>query len=109
MNKQTVKLIDQSRNLVGVAQVSDEGAYFGGTIDLAETPSALRALFDEFEEIVNGQMLSFLDAIQERLAAPSPRAVFDTGREAYVRDLQVFPSTRDVSFKLAGVPASSVG
>jgi hypothetical protein len=107
MQTQTVKLIDPSGKVVATAQVADEGAFYGGTIDLRETPPNLRALFEAFEEIVNGQMFALLDDIQERIGALSLKAVFDSGQEAYVKDLQVFPSTGDVSFKLAEVSAHS--
>jgi hypothetical protein len=107
METRTVKLIDPSRKVVATAQVADEGAYYGGTIDLRDTPPSLRALFDEFEEIVNGQMLSFLDDIQERIGTLSLKAAFNTGDEVPVRDLQVFPSTGEVSFRLAEIPSPS--
>ena len=107
MNTRTVKLIDQSRDVLAVTQVADEGDHYGGTIDLEGAPASLRALFDEFEEIVNGQMFSFLDAIQEKIGSLPIKAVFDNGREVYVKDLQVFPSTGEVSFKSAEVPSPS--
>ncbi len=104
MQTRTVQLIDPSRNLLAIAQVADEGAYYGGTIDLRSTPANLRALFEEFEEIVNGQMFSFLDEIQEKIGSLSIKVVFDPAHEVDVKDLQVFPSTGDVSFKLAEGP-----
>jgi len=104
METRIVKLIDQSRKVVATAQVADEGAYYGGTIDLRDTPPSLRALFEEFEEIVNGQMFAFLDDIQERIGALPLKVVFDTGQEVHVKDLQIFPSTGDVSFRLAEIP-----
>ena len=106
MTTQLVKLIDRSRSVLAVAHVADEGDHYGGTIDLLGTPANLRTLFDEFEEIVNGQMFSFLDEIQEKIASVSVKAVFENGREVEVKDLQVFPSTGDVSFRLAEVPSS---
>ena len=102
METRAVKLIDPSRKVVATAQVADEGGYYGGTIDLRDTPPGLRALFEEFEEIVNGQMFAFLDDIQQRIGTLRLKALFDTRQEACVKDLQVFPSTGDVSFKLAG-------
>ncbi len=107
MQTRTVKLIDQTRHVVATAQVADEGAYYGGTIDLCQTPASLRALFEEFEEIVNGQMLSFLDDIQERIAAHPIKAVFESGQEVDIKDLQVYPSTGDLSFKLAEISTPS--
>src|SRR4051794_11620500 len=100
MTTQTVTFIDKDRNLLATARVVDEGTYYGGVIDLTPTPARLRALFDEFEEIVNGQMLSFLDDIQSRLDALAIQVVLVTGSSVPVRDLQVYPSTGDVSFKL---------
>ena len=104
MATQTVKLMDPSRKVIATAQVADEGAFYGGTIDLRETPPNLRTLFEEFEEIVNGQMFAFLDNLQARISAVSPKAVFDTGQEAEINDLQVFPSTGEVSFKITETP-----
>jgi len=99
---QHVRLVDRSRAVLAVAQVADEDGSFGGTIDLRSTPAELRALFEEFEEIVNGQMFVFLDEIQKKIGALPIRARFDDGSEADIHDLQVFPSTGDVSFRLAG-------
>lgn len=100
-----VRLIDQSRTVLATARVADEGDHYGGTIDLRLTPTNLRALFDEFEEVVNGQMFVFLVEIQEKIGALAIKAVFDDESEGSVKDLQVFPSTGDVSFKLVGVPS----
>ena len=79
--------------------------HFGGVIDLTATPPALRDVFEEFEDIVNEQMLSFLDEVQKKIGSLALKAIFDDGLEAEVKDLQVFPSTGDVSFKLVGTPA----
>src|SRR5262245_1916667 len=107
MNTRTVKLIDHSRNPLAIAQVADEGDHYGGAIDLRCAPAGLRALFYEFEEIVNGQMFRFLDEIQEKIGSLAIKVIFENGHEVYVKDLQVFPSTGEVSFKLAEVPAPS--
>jgi hypothetical protein len=106
MNAQIAKLIDRSRNVVGIAHVNDEGEHYGGTIDLSCTPASLRALFEDFDEIVNGQMFSVLEEIQNKIDSWQIKALFDNGLEANVRDLQVYPSTGDISFQLASVPAS---
>ena len=88
-----------------MAQVADEGGYFGGTTDLRSTPAHLRALFEEFEEIVNGQMFVFMDEIQEKIGSLPIIVVFEDGFEANVKDMQVFPSESNVSFRLAGAPS----
>jgi hypothetical protein len=108
MKTQTVRLIDQARNTIAVARVGMEGDRYGGTIDLHGMPANLRALFDEFEEVVNGQMFSFLDEIQEKIGALPIKVVLENGQEIFLNDLQVYPSTGEVSFKLAEVPAASM-
>jgi hypothetical protein len=109
MSARTVKLIDQARNVIAVTHVADKGGRYEGTIDLTCAPPSLRTLFNEFEEIVNGQMFSFLDEIETKIASFSLKAVFDNnGAELSVKELQIYPSTGDVSFKLAEVPARNV-
>jgi hypothetical protein len=101
MSAKAVQLIDQSGTVLAKADVTDEGAHFRGTIDLAKMPESLRRLFVELEEIVNRQEFSFLDEIQNKIAATSLKVKFDDGTEALVKDLQIYPTTGDVSFKLA--------
>lgn len=107
MKPRIVQLIDQSRTVLATARVTDEGDHLGGTIDLRSTPAGLRALFEEFEEIVNGQMFVFLDDIQDKIGVVPIKAVFDDGSEVPVTDLQVFPATGDVSFRLVSTASES--
>ena len=102
MDTRRVRFIDSSGPVVATAQMADEDGRFGGMIDLRLTPSGLRSLFDEFEEIVDGQMLSFLDDIQQRIAAQPLRAAFDDGTETAASDLQAYPRAGDVPFRCAG-------
>ena len=75
-----------------------EADYQAGWIDLTPAPPGLRALFEEFEEAVTGQMFSLVDDIQARIAALVPQAEFADGSTALIDNLQVYPSTGDVSF-----------
>lgn len=104
MNGRSVKLIDASGNVLATAHVADEGNHYGGTIDLCCTPAPVRALFEEFEEIVNAQMFSLLDDVQGKIDSLVIKAVFDNGQEEFVKDLQIFPNKGDVSFKVAEDP-----
>jgi hypothetical protein len=108
MKTQTVKFIDQARNTIAIACVGIEGDQYGGTIDLHGMPANLRALFDELEQVVNGQMFSFLDEIQEKIGTLPIKVVLENGQEMFLNDLQVYPSTAEVSFKLAAVRAASM-
>lgn len=92
-------LIDDSSTCVATLDVAPNGDHFEGAVSLESTPPDLRRLFDEFEEIVEGQVLSLLDAIEEKIGALPLRVVFDNGAVANVCDLQVFPKTNSVSFK----------
>ena len=100
--KRFVQLIDPSRTVLATARVTDAGDHFGGQIDLRATPAPLRSLFDEFEGIVNGQLFAFLDEIQGRIESLPVKAIFEDGVEVCVHDLQVFPSTGDISFRIPG-------
>jgi hypothetical protein len=92
-------LIDQSAARFAALDVSLIGDHFEGTISLKATPPQLKRLFDEYEKIVEGQMFSLLDEIEQKLNALQIRTVFDNGSVMYVCDLQIFPSTSSVSFK----------
>ncbi|MFO0967047.1 MAG: hypothetical protein U0793_15885 [Gemmataceae bacterium] len=104
MRKRTVKLSGRNGQSVAMAEVTPESDRYEGTADLRDTPQEVLSLFQEFEEIVNGQMFSFLDEIQGKIAALGTQAVFDDGERIDVRNLQVFPGTGGVSFE--AVPVS---
>ena len=73
MQTQAVRLIDRSRSVVATMQVTDEGTHYSGTIDLHETPTDLLALFREFDELVNGQVFSLVDEVDERIERSESR------------------------------------
>lgn len=100
MTQQTVKFLDRFDRVLAIARVADEGTHFGGTIELERTPADIRTLFDEFEEIVNEQMFSFLDAVEEKIQSLGIRVVFEDGSQTPVAHLQVFPTSEAVSFKI---------
>lgn len=102
-----MKLLGSDRSVLATAEVTDEGSHYGGTIDLRATPAELRALFAELEEVVNGQMFSFLDDIQGRIAATPILAAFDEVTVVPIDDLQVFPSTGDISFRVRSATAEA--
>ncbi|HTE18381.1 MAG TPA: hypothetical protein VK689_08370 [Armatimonadota bacterium] len=101
MQTLTVQLIDSYRIVVATAQVAERGECLAGLINLGPMPAALRHKFAEYEEIVDGQMFSLLDDIEEQINAVPLTAVFGDGSEAPVEDLQIYPSTGRVSFRLA--------
>lgn len=100
MSTKFVNLVDQSQHVVATAHVAEKEGCFAGVIDLTPMPEALRQKFEEYEEIVNGQMFSLLDEIEEQIGALPLKVVFPEGHEACVEDLQIYPSTQRVSFKV---------
>lgn len=98
MLTQTVKLIDINRTVVATAQVVEQDGKFNGRIDLHLMPVNIQQKFTEYEEIVNGQMFSFLDEIEEQISELRLKIRFETGEERTIDDLQIYPSTKRISF-----------
>lgn len=100
MTTQAIYLVDPSSTKVAVLNVESIGDRYRGTICLDATPPELKHLFEEFEENVEGQMFTLADEVEEKVAGIPLKVIFPNGIEAYVEDLQVYPSTKRVSFKI---------
>jgi hypothetical protein len=105
MKGSNIKMIDQCRNVVATARVAERDGYFAGLIDLSLAPANLRQKFEEYEEIVNSQMFSLLDEIEEQIGALPLKVVFEEGAEFFVADLQLYPGKGRISFKILKEPA----
>jgi hypothetical protein len=101
MNDRTVQIVDQSCGIVATAQVAETDGVCAGSIDLRSMPADLRRRFEAYEEIVNGQMFSLLDEMEEQIGEIQLVAIFEDGEEFPVEDLQIYPRERRVSFKVA--------
>ena len=101
MSSQRVTIIDQSRQVVATAEVSEQGGYFAGRVDLSLMPAALQHQFEEYEEVVNQQMFSFLNELEDKIEGLLLKVVFANGNVAQLADVQIYPSTKRVSFKVA--------
>lgn len=99
MAPRPIDLFVQGHNRVAVLNVTFTGTHFEGTISLEQTPPHFKRLFEEYEEVVEGQMFSLLDQVEEKIGVIPFKVSYEDGTEAYVEDLQVFPSTGEVSFK----------
>lgn len=104
---QCVTLIDQGRQVVATAQVSEQDGSFVGWINLSSMPVQVRRLFEEYEEIVNTQTFSLLDEIEEHIETLHLKVVFENGHEAALADVQIYPSTNKVSFQVLKRAVSS--
>jgi hypothetical protein len=109
MSSQCVTLLDQARQAVATAQVAEQDGHFTGRIDLRPLPGPLQQLFAEYEEIVSTQMFSLLDAVEEQIAMLHLTGVFEDGHEAVLTDVQIYPSTKKVSFQVVQGTVSPTG
>lgn len=103
MKARTIQLLGSSAGLLATGEVVLEGDHFSGAIDLSSMPESMLRIFEEFEELVNGQIFSLLDDMEQRITDLSIRVAFDDGSEAFVEDLQIYPSTGLISFKVASM------
>ncbi len=96
------RLCDAQGRLIGVVRVSNEHGLWSGEIDLAGVAPALVSLFTRYEELVNGQMLSLVEEIEVEISQIEARLFVSGERQGIpVSDLQIYPSQRDVSFRLS--------
>ena len=100
MQFSNIRVIYCGRNVVATARVAGRDECFAGLIDLGLMPAQLRQKFEEYEELVNGQMFGLLDELEEQIAALPLKVIFEEGTEFAVADLQIFPDSGRVSFKL---------
>jgi hypothetical protein len=100
MSLQRVTIIDRERKVVATAQVIEQEGYFAGLADLRPMSATLREQFEEYEETVSNQVFSLLDEIEGKIGAFFLRVVFEDGQEADLVDVQLYPSTKKVSFKV---------
>ena len=100
MSSQRVTIIDQSRQVVATAKVSEQDGCFAGRIDLSPMPATLQHQFQEYEEMVNQQMFSFLDDLEAKIERLFLKAVFADGSVVQLTDVQIYPSTKSLSFKV---------
>ena len=100
MSSQCVALIMHERQVVATAHVAEQQGQFIGRIDCSSMPLPLQRLFTEYEEIVSTQVFSLLDEVEDHIAHLQLVGVFEDGHEAALTDVQIYPSTKTVSFQV---------
>ncbi len=93
------RLVDGQGNLIGMVRVSADGDLWSGEIDLSGAAPTILSLCTQFEELVNGQMLSRVDKLEAEFAQLGAQLVVAEGGTRPVADLQIFPAQREVSFR----------
>ena len=109
MSLQRVTLIDHEGQVVATAQVAEQDGTFAGRIDLRRMSAELQRQFEAYEEIVNNHMFGLLDEIEEKIERLLLKVVFEDGREAGLADVQMYPSTKNVSFKVVQEAVNRTG
>jgi hypothetical protein len=100
MSSQCVTLINPDRQVVATAHVAEQHGQFIGRIDCSLMPLPLQRLFIAYEEMVNTQVFSLLDEVEEHIARLHLLGIFEDGHEAALTDVQIYPSTKTVSFQV---------
>lgn len=93
--------------VIASVSVRLDGDRYRGTISLVGTPPPLQNLFEVFGAMVEGQTFGLADEVEDKIAALALKVVFEDGTAAQVEDLQVYPSTRRVSFKTRQLSAAA--
>lgn len=106
MRTQLVRLLDADRQCVGIANVVEEKGTYSGTVDLSPMPVEMRGVFEKFESLVNGQVFSLLDEIEQAIDDLHLCASFDNGNELSLDQLQVYPREGRIRFRTIGLVAT---
>ncbi len=101
MPHRSVTILDGERNPVATADVEFQEGHYSGSVNVDRMPEPLRQLFEEYEEIVNGQIFSLLDQVEDRIGAIPLSVVFDDGHASRAKDLQILPKGGTISFEVA--------
>ena len=100
MSSHYVTLINPERQVVATAHVAEQHGQFIGRVDCSLMPLPLQRLFAEYEELVSTQVFSLLDEVEDHIARLHLRGIFEDGHEAVLTDVQIYPSTKTVSFQV---------
>lgn len=109
MSLHRVTIVDPKGRTVVTAEVTEQGGHFAGLADLRQMSARHRKQFEEFEEHVNNQLFGLLDQVEEKIEGLRLRVVFGDGQESDLVDVQIYPSTKKVSFKVAKQPVGRAG
>jgi hypothetical protein len=100
MLTKVVEIVDSMQNVVAIAEVEDLGEYYAGSVNLDRMPKYLLSKFEEYEDLVNQQIFSLLDNIEEEIQLDSFTVIFDDDKKFDVDNLQIVPSSSWISFKV---------
>ena len=100
MSDRPIQLVDLSDNKVADLDVRLVDGTYRGTINLDATPAEMKALFQEYEELVESQIFNLADKVEQKIAMTDLCSISASGLIQLVTELRVYPSTGRVSFKI---------
>ncbi len=98
---QRIQLLSRDGHCVATGEVDRVDTAVTGVVDLNSMPLDIRATFERFETTVNDQMLSLIDSIESEIGRLGISARFGAGQPTPICDLQIFPSTGQLSCRVA--------
>lgn len=105
MNLIPVELLDANKNtVVLLSNVEFLNHRYHADMIYGDISVELVELFDWFEEMVNGQMFSFLDETEDKLRVACPFAKMNNGEIIDIFFLQPVPSDKIISFQVVDEP-----
>jgi len=92
-------LLDGTGKPLAALNVKALEGRFSGTVDVTGLPQPLRQLFEEFEQFVEGQMFTLADDVETQIEALTLKVSRSDGSNEDITDLQIYPSTKRISFR----------
>jgi hypothetical protein len=97
-----IKLLKKNRSMqaiVVIAEVEAQGEYYSGVADIDLMPRHILSQFETYESLVNDRILSLLDRMEAEIDVSSFAVVIEDGIFG-IDDLQIYPSSKAISFKM---------
>ena len=96
-----ITLYDRDHNILGIATVQDRGDFYAGYVDTSKMPAAARWTFERYEKLLNDEVLSMLDVIEQEIANMGIVSVDDDAVITTLQDVKLLPKAGTVSFREA--------
>jgi hypothetical protein len=103
----SIQIVARSGQPLARALVESADGVWRGLLAGPIGTGPLTDLFARYERAVTGQVLSVIDGLEDEIAELGAHVLFPDGRSAAADDLQVYPSTRALSFRLRDAAAAS--
>ena len=93
------KIFDRQGRILAVVEVKGSPELYIGQIEKLTPDPAIKALFNDYRESVNGQLFVEVDRLDREIEELEPEMVADSGEKFRIWDLQIYPEEMSVSFR----------